>query len=465
MTRVEQEHEWLFQALERFMDNELSSAETALVAEHLAECPPCQQRLAEWRGVERTFAAHRMAVEPSLEYQKQLVERLRTASAPRRYDLVSESEIETLTAFHSDTFPVVSLYLDVRPAERQGDKLRAKLKALMEDAERQLQNAPEARQRALRHELERLQQWFQFEYDQTGRGLALFASSEPGLWRVFRLPAPVRDQIIVAERPYLRPLLTLMDEYERYLVVLVDKQTARLFVVYMGEIQEYDEFDDELVPHPKAGGWSAEKYQRHHDMHVLWHVKHAVEAAEQLWRREHCDWLLVGGTPEPLAELRAHLPKALNERMAGELALSLKATPDQVLTQVRQLENANEGRIETERVEALITAALGNGPGVLGLDDTLGALVEGNVMTLVVEEDFHQPGWECPNCQFLSAVAHSRCPLCGMPLDARVDIVERAVERAFEQHATIEIVRSPVGAKLAAYGHIGALLRFQPTSG
>jgi hypothetical protein len=37
-------------------------------------------------------------------------------------------------------------------------------------------------------------------------------------------------------------------------------------------------------------------------MHVLWHVKHAVEATEQLWMRERCHWLLVGGTVEALAE-------------------------------------------------------------------------------------------------------------------------------------------------------------------
>ncbi len=39
-----------------------------------------------------------------------------------------------------------------------------------------------------------------------------------GLWRVFRLPVPVRDWLEVADRPCLRPLATLLDEFERYLV-------------------------------------------------------------------------------------------------------------------------------------------------------------------------------------------------------------------------------------------------------
>jgi hypothetical protein len=42
----------------------------------------------------------------------------------RRYDLVTEAEIKTLAAFHNDIHPVVTLYLDVRPEERQRDNVR-----------------------------------------------------------------------------------------------------------------------------------------------------------------------------------------------------------------------------------------------------------------------------------------------------------------------------------------------------
>jgi peptide chain release factor subunit 1 len=139
--------------------------------------------------------------------------------------------------------------------------------------------------------------------------------------------------------------MTLVDEFERYLLLLVDKQTARLFVVYLGEIEEYTELMDELVPHPKAGGWSAEKYQRHHDMHVLWHVKHAIEATEQLWMRERCQWLLIGGTEEPLAELRRLLPKALHERLAGEITISVQDAADAILVRVLAVAQAIERRL------------------------------------------------------------------------------------------------------------------------
>jgi peptide chain release factor subunit 1 len=379
----------------------------------------------------------------------------------RRYDLVTVADLKAMAAFHSDVYPVVSLYLDVRPEERQGDKVRVKLKHLIDEVERLPATRSKERRRAFQQEADRLLAWFETEYDRTGRGLAIFTASEHGLWRSFRLPVPVRDRLILADRPYLRPLLTLVDEFERYLVLLVDKQAARLFVVYLGEIEEYTELMDELVPHPKAGGWSAEKYQRHHDLHVLWHVKHAVEAAEQLWMREHCQWLLVGGTEEPLAELHHHLPKALRERLAGEMAVSLKDGADAILARVLAVEQATERRVEAERVAALFDAALGHGPGVLGLDGTLEAIVERRVWILVVEEDFRQAGFECPNCQYMVAIETARCPLCDTRLDPQLDIVERAVERAVvDQRATIEVLRGEARQALAAHGHIGTLLRY-----
>jgi peptide chain release factor subunit 1 len=169
----------------------------------------------------------------------------------------------------------------------------------------------------------------------------------------------------------------LADEHECYLALLIDKKKARLFVVYMGEIEEHSDFMDEWVPHPKAGGQQAEKHQRHHDMHVLWHVKHPIDVAEKLFAREQCHWLVIGGPQETLAELRNNLPKALAERLAGEISLSVDAPADDVLKEVLEVERTVERRIEAQQVDALLTAALGQGAGVLGLDDTLRAIVEG----------------------------------------------------------------------------------------
>ncbi|RLC85052.1 MAG: hypothetical protein DRI79_11930 [Chloroflexi bacterium] len=459
MSRVEHGHDWVFEHLAAYMDGDLNEEETREVAEHLAACTLCQRRLNELRSVEDAYASG-PEEKPSAAYRAALVERVRAARGPRRYDLVTVGDLADLSDFRSEHYPVLSLYLDVSPPERENRKHIAKFKRLSREAEERLGTASRPYLRAFRSEVERLRDWLEHAYDGTGRGLSVFTSSEHGLWYAFRLPVTVRDRLIVSDRPYIRPLVTLADEYERYAVLLVDKKIARLFMVYMGEIEEYTEVLDEVVPRPKAGGWSAEKYQRHHDMHVLWHVKNAVEVLKQFYPAEGCDWLVIGGTEESLAELRAQLPKALREHLAGELSISLKAGADEILARVLEIERATERRVEAERVERLITTALKGGPAVLGLADTLVAIVEGRVMMLILEADFREPGFECENCHYLTMVERPACPLCGATMIPQVDIVERAVERALDQQAQIEVLRGKARARLTEYGHIGALLRY-----
>jgi peptide subunit release factor 1 (eRF1) len=62
-------------------------------------------------------------------------------------------------------------------------------------------------------------------------------------------------------------------------------------------------------------------------------------------------------------------------------------------------------------------------------------------------------------CHYLVAILTAHCPLCDTRLEPQVDIVERAVERAVDQKATIEVLRGEARQALAAHGHIGALLR------
>lgn len=379
----------------------------------------------------------------------------------RHFDLLHPSDLDTLSNLHSDESLILSVYLTVPLSEKKNAELRSKLNQLVSEQKQALRQNSKEKTQQFEAEAQRIMRWLEYEYDGTGRGLAIFSSLPNQLWRAYRLPQAVRDQFIVADRPYLRPLLTMMDEYERYLTLLVNAETARLFMIYMGEIEEYSEFQDEMVPRPKRAGAGVEnKLERHHEMHVLWHVKRAVEEAERIWKRDKADWLVIGGTADPLAQLREHLPKALAERLAGQVSVAVEAPLTQVLDAVLHVEQANEQRMEAERVDALLTAALGKGPGVLGLDDTLNAIVEGRVLILVVEEDFRQPGAECPNDHVLYSRQMETCPLCGTPLDPQEDIVERAIERALEQDAQIEVVRGAMRQTLAARGHIGALLRY-----
>jgi peptide subunit release factor 1 (eRF1) len=98
------------------------------------------------------------------------------------------------------------------------------------------------------------------------------------------------------------------------------------------------------------------------------------------------------------------------------------------------------------------------GRGAAGLDETLGALNERRVETLLIDEGFSAPGSVCASCGYVGAREGGACPVDGGELERRDDIVETAIELAIAQSAEVLVVRH--NDDLAAHGSIGAVLRF-----
>src|SRR6266545_312408 len=447
----------------RYLDGELDEQAAAAIADQLRRDPALQRRAAELRAVE---AAYRTVFDEDhdLPYKRRLglLERLRREPAASRYDLISRADLEALALVRSAAAPVFSLYLDLRPERREAEPPPTRFKNLLRQAEQQVR--PHERSRTYRkhweEEAELLRAWLD-EKPIEGRGLAVLSCQPIDLWRAFRLPVPVRDQLVVADGPYLRPLATLLDEFESYLVVLIDSGTARLIEVRLGTAEELADVQGYVPP---ATGNVAEKTGHKHDTFLRRHARHVAERAEELWRERGVNWLVIGGTEEALGELRGQLPKPMRERLAGELHISPEAELGQILDRVLVLESEQERRVEAQRVEDLITATYKGGMGVFGLEETLLTVVEERVRLLVVEEEFTHAGWECPNCGFIAAAKQEICPLCGTTLNPQLDVVELALERVLDQGGEIEVLRSPESRQnLAKYGRIGALLRYAYT--
>jgi peptide subunit release factor 1 (eRF1) len=95
---------------------------------------------------------------------------------------------------------------------------------------------------------------------------------------------------------------------------------------------------------------------------------------------------------------------------------------------------------------------------VAGLSDTLAALQEHRVATLLVGAGFEATGYRCRNCRYLMLTRHEECPLCGGAIEDVEDLVDTMTHRALEQAVEVEIVRGI--QRLEEAGSVGALLRY-----
>src|SRR2546428_23674 len=99
------------------------------------------------------------------------------------------------------------------------------------------------------------------------------------------------------------------------------------------------------------------------------------------------------------------------------------------------------------------------GRAVVGIEDTIEALNERRVGTLLVVDGLTAPGVFCRSCGWVGVQNLKRCPADGGALERRDDVVESAIELAILQSAEVLVSRH-YRDELERRGGIGAVLRF-----
>ena len=368
---------------------------------------------------------------------------------------ITEDEIRTLASFKGGEAPVTTVYLDVDGGRhvRWQDVVKS-ADALLKDAQSRFGGDT-----SVAADLQRIQELVHGGLDRSRtRGLAIFSCTARDFWKVVELPVGVRDQVVVNHSPYVRQLEVVVDEYERFGLLLADKVRARVFVYELGEIVESEEI---IEPLPRGDdddhSYRKDQAENHTTALVHQHLRHAADAAFRVFKDRGFERLILGAHGEIAHELESLLHPYLKERLEATCNIPVNASDDEIRSAALQVEADVERRKEAELVARLRDAVGAHNRGVAGLDDVLNALVERRVETLLVSHGYTHPGWRCPSCDHICRVGRS-CPVCETEMIAVDDVVEEAVEEALAQSCEVEIC---VGnADLDVLGRIGALLRY-----
>jgi peptide chain release factor subunit 1 len=353
----------------------------------------------------------------------------------------------------------VSLYLNVNPITNlKGDYIIKFKNMLRETAESQQRPA----MKAIEKDLKAIESYVIGNKREFKKALAILSSSSNSYWRNYHLSVAVKSELIVDKAPYIKPLLDIMDNYQRYAVLLVDKESARIFIAQLGEITEYGEVHTADIPGKhKKGGWfalSQNHYERHIDYHIGLHLKDVIKKLESFLKGEYIGRLIVGGSDEAVSMTREMLPKTITEKVIGTFSAGMFEVNADIIKKVGPVLRAFEKQREESTVEELVNRALKNEKAVIGLEGVLKAVQEGRAMKIVLERDFGHHGFQCSQCSALSLRGEVNCPYCGGKMEDVNYIVDFAVQKAVEQGALVEIVAE--SERLAKAGRIGAFLRF-----
>jgi peptide chain release factor subunit 1 len=367
---------------------------------------------------------------------------------------ITADTVRSLTSFDGGGAPVTSCFLDI-----DGRLLPTHL-----DVQRSFDQLVRSRSQgetrpSVARDIERMTRHVQGLGRANGvRGLAMFSCSPAGWFEVHELPVRVRNKFAVRHAPYVRPLEEVLNEHQRFGVMLVDRQRARMFVFELGSLMEHTEMLEPLERQGEdvRGERIKTRVDHQRDEQAQQHLRRAARLAFEVYQRVGFDRFILGAPVDVATDLERVLHPYLRGRLVDRVSVAVNASDDDIRRAALEVAERVERKQEAE-LAASLRDATATGRGVKGLGPTVDAVNTHRVDTLVVSASYTAEGWRCVPCGSLALVGR-RCKSCGSDMTHVDDLVEEAVEMTLGQSGH---VANLIGnADLDVMGGIGALLRY-----
>lgn len=361
--------------------------------------------------------------------------------------MVTEIDVRPLVEFESTDHPVLSVYLNVDPQQRTVEQYKLALRSLLSNAS----GADAA-------DVKRVQSYVDTGFNRQGRSLVLYSCTAHDFWWAQSLQVPVEDHVFVAHRAHVRQLARLIDIYERYGVIQVDQEGARLYLFNMGNLEAVEGHLGETIKLHKAGGWAASRYQRREAGQARQNLQDAAELAEGFYRQTNTRRLILAGTEKNVAAFKALLSAGLRSLIVGRINAKANATPTEIRDKAVEIAQQAEQAEQVALVDSVLAEANRGGPAVLGLADTLTAVQSGRAEQVVVLADYAQPAYRFVESGHILLELNEQSELQSGRIQPLPDAVDSVVRRAMAQGIGVTLIDKHEG--LAAHGKIGALTRY-----
>jgi peptide subunit release factor 1 (eRF1) len=381
-------------------------------------------------------------------------------------------QIDRLARMEPVPYPVVSLYLNTQPNAHGRDQYQTFVKQEFK-ARSRTYAAGSTDRASLDADTERIAAWLENELQPSANGVAIFACSAANLFEALQLTAPVAQHwLYIGDSPHLYPLARLESQHPRYAAVVADTNTARILVFSTGEVVAEEQVQGTKTRRTSQGGWSQARFQRHIENFHMHHAKEIATALERVVAQEGITEIFIAGDDVIVPLLREQLPAPLAEKVVDHLKLDAKAPVDDVLKATTEAIARLNERTDREKVEAALDGYRSGGLGIVGPEDSLKALLNGQVDELLVSASVASlEGLAADRVDpALVATANDSTlfdpavepAAAGEAASAKPDVVRLAdelVTRARQTGARVTFIED--AHLLSEYGGVAALLRFR----
>ena len=295
-----------------------------------------------------------------------------------------KEQLDRLAAFEPAPYPVVSLYLNTQPGQTGRDQFHTFVRKEFA-ARGKTYPAGSPERESLDKDLERISAFLESEVDPSANGVAIFACSAGELFEAVQMTAPIDEHwLYIGDQPHLYPLARIESLHPTGAIVLADTNAARIMVFAAGEVVTEQEVTGVKTKRTSQGGWSQARYQRHIENFHVQHVKEVVDALDKIVQRENIQEIVIAGDEVVLPLLREQMPKHLQEKVVDHVRMNSNSPIEQLIGSSLDALRRAHSTDEHEKVEAAVGGFRSGGLGVVGPEDTLEALIKGQVDELLI---------------------------------------------------------------------------------
>lgn len=295
----------------------------------------------------------------------------------------------------------------------------------------------------------------------------------------FEPPVEMKQKLYWCDQVFvLDPLRDMVKEKDVYGILVMDSKEADIGLL-MGKRVELIRHLDSAVPGKTTkGGYSQMRYQHVREMLLNDFMKEIAEEATKVFlEQENLKGVIVGG-PGPNKDIfmkQEYFKDQIRKKILGIKDVSYMGEYG-----LEELVNRSQDLLtqaglvhEREILEKFFTELKKEGKVVYGLDNTMNALNNGAVESLLISEGFDllrakfrcQSGHESETNLQEFFLDKQVCSICStkMTLVEKKELMEILTEKANEFGAKVELIStdSREGKQFKEIGGVGALLRYK----
>lgn len=368
----------------------------------------------------------------------------------KRLDLKKLSQIRT------KKYPLITFYFTAPSPFEWKEKANIFIKSMASKHEKKLSRELLS---GFKADIEEIKNYINYKLGKTVKSFAFFVCGKENLFEFYQVPFPITNLFYSGITPYLKPLAKTLDDYGKYILVILHVNYSCIYVIDRTEIIEGVCKEDKIPVKTRKAGWKnleKPRAERRRGEHIKKHYKDVAEIVKNSMDKR-ISRIIIAGTKKNASMFLNYLPNHLKNIVSATFQYDTHYNDFKIIEKSLEVEIESEVNADKKLVKQLMEE-FGKEKVAVGLYQVLMALQRGQIIKLIIHHKFGEPGWLCDKCGYLGSGRSGTCPICKGKMIEIEDIVDEVINKAINYDIDVDFVSEKVFVD--NFGGIAAILRY-----